>query len=42
MDAFNKVLAPVVDKWTASHANAGFDAKALVEAARKTIAAKKA
>ena len=42
MDAFNKVLAPVVDKWVAAHANAGFDPKALVEAARKTIAAKKA
>ena len=42
MDAFNKVLAPVVDKWVANHANAGFDPKALVDVARKTIAAKKA
>lgn len=41
MDAFNKVLAPVVDRWVAEHADAGFDAAALSDAAKKAIAARK-
>lgn len=41
MGAFNKVLAPVVDRWITEHANAGFDSKALADAARKAIAARK-
>lgn len=41
MGAFNKVLAPVVDRWVSEHANAGFDAQALVDAAKKAIAARK-
>ncbi|WP_108501635.1 TRAP transporter substrate-binding protein [Paracoccus indicus] len=35
MDAFNQVLAPVVDDWTA--AQSGFDAAALVAAARQAM-----
>jgi TRAP-type C4-dicarboxylate transport system substrate-binding protein len=41
MDAFNKVLAPVVDRWIADHADGGFDAAALADAAKKAIAARK-
>lgn len=39
MDAFNTALAPVVDQWI--EAQSGFDAAALVEAAKKAIAARK-
>ena len=39
MDAFNTALAPVVDQWV--EAQSGFDAAALVEAAKKAIAARK-
>jgi TRAP-type C4-dicarboxylate transport system substrate-binding protein len=41
MDAFNRVLAPVVDRWISEHASAGFDAQALADAARKALAARK-
>lgn len=40
MQAFNTVLAPVVDRWVAEH-EGSFDAAALVEAARSALAAKK-
>jgi hypothetical protein len=39
MAAFNEVLAPVVDRWIAEHADAGFDPQALAEAARQAIMA---
>jgi TRAP-type C4-dicarboxylate transport system substrate-binding protein len=41
MDAFNKVMAPVVDRWISEHASAGFNAQALADAARKALAARK-
>lgn len=41
MDAFNKLLAPVVDRWISEHASAGFDAQALADAARKALSARK-
>ena len=39
MDALNEVLAPVVDRWIAEHADAGFDGPALADAAREAIMA---
>jgi TRAP-type C4-dicarboxylate transport system substrate-binding protein len=41
MDAFNKVMAPVVDRWISERASAGFNAQALADAARKALAARK-
>lgn len=41
MDAFNKLLAPVVDRWITERGNAGFDSAALADAAKKAIAARK-
>jgi TRAP-type C4-dicarboxylate transport system substrate-binding protein len=39
MAEFNAALAPVVDRWIGEHADAGFDAAALVAAAREAMAA---
>jgi TRAP-type C4-dicarboxylate transport system substrate-binding protein len=36
-EAFSQAVAPVVDKWISANADQGFDAKALVEAARTAI-----
>jgi len=40
MASFNAALAPVVDRWVEERANAGFDASALVEAAKQALAAR--
>lgn len=41
MDAFNEVLAPVVDRWISERASSGFDPAALADAAKKAMAARK-